>query len=141
MFPSRTIRGQEFRDERRDKKYSASKIRFLIDNTSEGGQTSIHLGWAPAISPLSSPKDPTQSSLPIPNGVNMRSLRTWMRTVVILSVVVSIAQAKTNYAYSANFNANTVSVINTSNNTVVATIFVGTRPWGAAVNQAGSVAY
>jgi YVTN family beta-propeller protein len=70
----------------------------------------------------------------------MRSLRTLLSISVAL-VVVSVAQAKTNYAYTANFNANTVSVINTSNNTAVATISVGTRPWGAAVNQAGSVAY
>jgi YVTN family beta-propeller protein len=62
-------------------------------------------------------------------------------SVVILSVVVSIAHAKTNYAYTANLNAGTVSVINTSSNSVVVTIAVGTSPWGVAVNQAGSVAY
>jgi YVTN family beta-propeller protein len=51
-------------------------------------------------------------------------------SVVILSVVVSIAHAKTNYAYTANLNAGTVSVINTSSNSVVVTIAVGTSPWG-----------
>src|SRR6202158_1345585 len=141
MFPSPTIRGKQFQDERRDKNTTASKFRFLIDNTSEGGQTSIHLGWAPAISPLSSPKDTTQSLLSIPNGVSMRSLRMLMCTVVILSVVGSTAQAKTNYAYVANYTANTVSVIDTSNNTVVKTIAVGTNPFAVAVDQAGKSAY
>jgi YVTN family beta-propeller protein len=71
----------------------------------------------------------------------MRSLRMLVCTVVILSVVVSIAQAKTNYAYVANSSSNTVSVINTSNNTVVATIPVGTNPWAVAVDQAGKSVY
>jgi YVTN family beta-propeller protein len=70
----------------------------------------------------------------------MRSLR-MLVWIVVLSVVVSIAQAKTNYAYVANIAANTVSVINTTNNTVVKTIPVGDGPWGVAVNQAGSYAY
>jgi YVTN family beta-propeller protein len=41
----------------------------------------------------------------------------------------------------SNYSANNVSVIDTSNNTVVTTIAVGANPWGAAVNQLGSVAY
>ena len=64
-----------------------------------------------------------------------------MCTVVILSVVGSTAQAKTNYAYVANYTANTVSVIDTSNNTVVKTIAVGTNPFAVAVDQAGKSAY
>jgi YVTN family beta-propeller protein len=71
----------------------------------------------------------------------MPSLKTLASIVTVLSVVVPVAQAKTDYAYVANIAANTVSVINTTNNTVVKTIPVGDGPWGVAVNQAGSYAY
>jgi len=54
---------------------------------------------------------------------------------------VSVSQAKTDYAYVANSSDNTVSVINTSNNTVVKTISVGTNPFAVAVDQAGKSAY
>jgi YVTN family beta-propeller protein len=72
----------------------------------------------------------------------MLSLRKLASIAVVLSAVV-VSQAKTNYAYVANNggSSNTVSVIDTANNTVVTTITVGANPWGVAVNQAGSVAY
>ena len=38
------------------------------------------------------------------------------------------------YAYIANYNSNTVSVIDTSTNTVTTTVNVGNKPWGVAVN-------
>lgn len=71
----------------------------------------------------------------------MRSLRTLLCLFSSLFVVVSIAQAKTNYAYVANISVNTVSVINTTTNAVVTTIPVGDGPWGVALNQAGTYAY
>jgi len=70
----------------------------------------------------------------------MLSLRRLASIAVVLSAVV-VSQAKTNYAYVANNSANTVSVINTSNNTLAKTITVGTAPFGVAVNQAGTYAY
>ncbi|MGQ4380536.1 YncE family protein, partial [Streptomyces sp. SAS_267] len=39
------------------------------------------------------------------------------------------------YAYVANFNANTVSVINTATNTVVGSVPVGDGPIGVAVSR------
>ena len=48
-------------------------------------------------------------------------------SVVTVVAVLKAAQAKTNYAYVANYYPNTVSVINISNNTVVKTIPVGTN--------------
>jgi YVTN family beta-propeller protein len=71
----------------------------------------------------------------------MRALRMPVWTLATVFVTFSICQAKTNYAYVANNSTNTVSVIDTANNTVVKTITVGTGPWYVAVNQAGSVAY
>jgi YVTN family beta-propeller protein len=71
----------------------------------------------------------------------MRSLRTLLCLLAGLFVVVSISQAKTNYAYVANIGVNTVSVINTTTNAVLTTIPVGDGPWGVAVNQAGTFAY
>lgn len=71
----------------------------------------------------------------------MRALRMLLWIVVVLSVVVSITQAKTTYGYAANSGDGTVSVYNTLTNLVVKTITVGTAPWGVAVNQAGTYAY
>ncbi|MFD8738261.1 YncE family protein [Streptomyces sp. NPDC059618] len=45
------------------------------------------------------------------------------------------------YAYVTNFNANTVSVINTATDTVVATVPVGLEPLGVAVSPNGTRAY
>ena len=45
------------------------------------------------------------------------------------------------FAYISNQNSNTVSVIDTASNTVVATVPVGTDPWGVAVNPTGTRAY
>ena len=45
------------------------------------------------------------------------------------------------YAYVANVNSSTVSVIDTANNSVVTTITVGTYPYGVAVSPDGSRVY
>ncbi|WP_292388766.1 PKD domain-containing protein [Methanosarcina sp. UBA5] len=45
------------------------------------------------------------------------------------------------YAFITNLNSNTVSVINTGNNTLTATVPVGTEPFGAAVSPDGTKAY
>ena len=45
------------------------------------------------------------------------------------------------YAYITNFNSNTVSVINTSSNTVTATVPVGKNPLGVAVSSDGTKVY
>src|SRR5437870_3161107 len=71
----------------------------------------------------------------------MRSLRMPLLALALFFATLPISQAKTNYAYVANNSANTVSVINTATHAVVATIPVGTAPYGVAVNQAGSTAY
>jgi YVTN family beta-propeller protein len=55
-------------------------------------------------------------------------------------LTAAISSGKTNYAYIANYQSNSVSVINTANNSVFTTIPVGANPWGVAVNQAGSLA-
>ena len=45
------------------------------------------------------------------------------------------------YAYIANYGSNTVSVINTTNNTVTATIPVGAYPYGVSLSPDGSKVY
>jgi YVTN family beta-propeller protein len=45
------------------------------------------------------------------------------------------------YAYVANSGSTNVSVIRTSDNTVVATVTVGTSPYGVAVTPSGAYAY
>src|SRR5215831_313246 len=45
------------------------------------------------------------------------------------------------FAYVTNINSNTVSVIATATNTVVATVPVGTNPFGVAITPDGTHAY
>ncbi len=45
------------------------------------------------------------------------------------------------YAYVANFGSNTTSVIDTTTNKVIATVNVGTEPWGITVSPDGSKVY
>ncbi|MFE3934737.1 YncE family protein, partial [Streptomyces goshikiensis] len=45
------------------------------------------------------------------------------------------------YAYVANFNDDTVSVIDTATNAVVVTVPVGDAPWEVAVSPGGTRAY
>ena len=45
------------------------------------------------------------------------------------------------YAYVTNYSSNTVSVVNTANNTVSATIPVGSGPYGVAVHPNGTTVY
>jgi uncharacterized protein (TIGR03437 family) len=45
------------------------------------------------------------------------------------------------YAYVANFGSDNVSVIDTSSNTVIATVMVGSQPQGIAITPDGAFAY
>src|SRR3990172_2332653 len=57
-------------------------------------------------------------------------------------MLVTLAhQAFADFAYVANNGTNTVSVINTATNTVVATITVGTSPAEVAITPNGNFAY
>jgi len=71
----------------------------------------------------------------------MRTLKVFAFTLLLILVVLTVAQAKTSYAYVANNSAGTVSVVNIANNTVVTTIPVGSFPYAVVVNQAGTFAY
>ena len=71
----------------------------------------------------------------------MRPSRIPVWGLVLLGTSLESSYAKTAYAYVANSGANTVSVINTTTNAVVTTIPVGTMPYTAAINQAGTLAY
>lgn len=61
-------------------------------------------------------------------------------SAVILSVFAGTAQAAP-FAYIPNQTSNTVSVIDIATNNVVATVAVGTVPFGVAVNLNGTRAY
>ena len=62
-------------------------------------------------------------------------------TFLCLCLLVGSVSAAGTYAYVANYGSNTVSVINTSTNTVSATVTVGTGPIGVAINPAGTYVY
>jgi YVTN family beta-propeller protein len=61
-------------------------------------------------------------------------------TALALLMLMSIANAAP-FAYITNYDDNTTSVIDTSNNTVIATVPVGIGPCGVAVNPDGTKAY
>src|SRR5579864_1110103 len=63
---------------------------------------------------------------------------------LLLAVVVlapSVAEASGPFAYITNSNDNTVSVVDTSSNTVTATVPVGVAPSGVAVTVDGTRVY
>ncbi len=57
------------------------------------------------------------------------------------NIPVAKAQGTGTFAYIANRGGNTVSVIDTSTNSVVDTVTVGGNPRGVAVNPAGTRVY
>ncbi len=59
-------------------------------------------------------------------------------TTASKNVTIDVLKA---YAYITNFNSGTVSVIDTANNSVIATVPVGTNPWGVAVSPDGIKVY
>jgi len=72
----------------------------------------------------------------------MRSLRTLVLLIVVLSIVVSRVQAVTNYVYVATCSSSSVSVISTLTNNVVAAVPVGTGPsWVAISPRGGSIGH
>src|SRR5260370_29812046 len=60
---------------------------------------------------------------------------------VAIAGLIGSAQALAQNAYITNTPANTVSVVDTSTNTVIATIPVGNTPYAVAVRPDGSRAY
>lgn len=72
---------------------------------------------------------------PVAHGV-----RVYVGIVLVSAGLTGTAQAKS-YAYITNGGSNTVSVIDTATNAVVATVTVGAGPSGVAVNPAGTRVY
>ncbi|HTI58538.1 beta-propeller fold lactonase family protein [Mucilaginibacter sp.] len=58
-----------------------------------------------------------------------------------VTATITVTPHTAGYAYIANYGSNTISVVNTANNTVVATIPVGTSPWGVSVSRDGTRVY
>jgi YVTN family beta-propeller protein len=61
--------------------------------------------------------------------------------LLLMLTVTSISFARTQLAYVANIDSNTVSVINVTKNKVITNVAVGDGPWGVAVNPSGTRAY
>jgi YVTN family beta-propeller protein len=72
-----------------------------------------------------------------------RRVKRMKKSVLALSLAYLITPASTyaQNAYISNLDGNTVSVIDTATNTVVATIPVGSEPFGVAVTSDGSKVY
>jgi len=69
----------------------------------------------------------------------------WLRVACLVSLLAMVllaipARAQT-FAYVTNVFSNTVSVIDTASNTVVATVAVGSGPIGVAITPDGARAY
>jgi gliding motility-associated-like protein len=62
-------------------------------------------------------------------------------TPITATITVTPVSTATGFAYIPNHDSNNVSVINTATNTVVATIPVGTAPFGVAATPDGSTVY
>ncbi|MDB4900960.1 MAG: beta-propeller fold lactonase family protein [Mucilaginibacter sp.] len=62
-------------------------------------------------------------------------------TPITTTITVTPVSSATGYAYIPNHDSNNVSVINTTTNAVVATIPVGTSPFGVAASPDGGTVY
>jgi YVTN family beta-propeller protein len=75
----------------------------------------------------------------------MRSILRGIGSVVVLGLLSIALRAMpataAPFAYVANSDSNTVSVIDTASNTVVATVPVGRQPFGVAITPDGVHAY
>jgi YVTN family beta-propeller protein len=69
------------------------------------------------------------------DGIDAASLQAPVRTTFVQTPCPAIS------AYITNFNSNTVSVIDTSDDTLVATVNVGSSPLGVAVKADGTRVY
>ncbi len=82
-------------------------------------------------------------------GLDITRQRLWCRvgkSCLFLAIMLTVSLFGASawaapFAYITNSVSNTVSVIDTSSNTVVATVFVGIYPWGVAVNPSGTRVY
>jgi len=70
-------------------------------------------------------------------------MRTWSRFLVgsLIAAILSYGAQAAPFAYITNAGSNTVSVIDTARNVVVATVSVGSGPMGVAVNPSGTRVY
>src|SRR5882672_5854110 len=68
-------------------------------------------------------------------------LRLLYLPVLLLVSLWSVPSAAQSYAYVPTHKSNTVSVINTSTNSVVAVVSVGVQPLQAAISPNGAFAY
>ncbi len=70
-------------------------------------------------------------------------MKTITKVLIVMIAVLGISteSVATPLAYVANYNDNTVSVIDTDTNVVVATIPVGSEPYGTAVHPTGNFVY
>ncbi len=69
---------------------------------------------------------------------NFNRQKLWIPLVLIATLPIAVAQP---YAYVSNLSGNSVSVVNTLNNTISATISVAASPSGLAVTPDGSLVY
>ncbi|MFD5430273.1 YncE family protein, partial [Streptomyces sp. NPDC127084] len=75
----------------------------------------------------------------------LRACTAGLAILIGLSTPLTLATPATaapgTYTYVTNFSSNNVSVIDTTNNTVLTTIPVGTQPFGVAISPDGARAY
>ena len=58
-----------------------------------------------------------------------------------ITATISVTPVASSFAYVANYGSNNVSVINTVNKAVIATIPVGAGPYGVSANTSGALVY
>lgn len=71
---------------------------------------------------------------------NFHRPKNWIPLVLISTLLIATAYAQP-YAYVSNLSGNSVSVVNTANNTIAATISVAASPSGLAVTPDGASLY
>gem|GEM_PF-785328 len=118
---------------------SGTSIPVFITGTNFIGATAVTVSG----SEVDSFKVNTSTSITayISNGTSGNIVVTTPNGSATSDSTFTFGKGYTGYAYITNYNDGTVSVINTTNNSIVATVQVGSSPWGVGVSPDGTKAY
>jgi len=118
---------------------SGTSIPVFITGTNFIGATAVTVGG----SKVDSFKVNTSTSITtyISNGTSGNIVITTPNGSATSDSTFTFGKGYTGYAYITNYNDGTVSVINTSNNSIAATVQVGSSPWGVGVSPDGTTVY
>ena len=119
--------------------YGCAGTTITIKGTSFTGVTAVSIGGK-AVTSFTVDSDTSISAVVNGGNSGFIDVTTSFGTTLSTSTFI-IGSGISTYAYIPNASSNTVSVMNTTNNSIVTNILVGTFPTGICISQDGTKAY